>query len=243
MSSNEFYVNYLTHTYSGLVSSQTAGTQTKGMAGFMDYVSVSKQKTETAKEAEGMVNDTEKIGRQLIERMSLEEYKQYIYDQISRIPFHPSQILRSVSINITDEVFLAMQNDPEYEKWVLDILKNDFSFYDPWSSICGGSFAIHHFGASKEEYHGEGWYTGFQGGKGSALFDEEADEGFWERRAKRHKKYLEQQKESDDKKRIMKRVYQEAAMRRGDYKNMFHENGFVPMLSLINLLSVEEEKN
>lgn len=242
MSSNEFYVNYMTRAYSGFINSQITGTQTKGIAGFRDYVNVSKQKAETAKEADDQINDVRKTGRLLIENMSLEEYKQYIYDQISQIPFHPSQILRSVSINITDEGFQAMQSDPEYEKWVLDTLKNDFSFHDPWSSICGGSFAVHHFGASREEYHGEGWYTGFQGGKGSALFDEEAEEGFWKRRAKRHKKYLEQQQELDDKRKIMKRVYQEAAMRRGDYKDMFNGDGFVQMLNLANFLHVNEEK-
>lgn len=78
--------------------------------------------------------------------------------------------------------------------------------------------------------------------KESALFDEEAEEGFWERRAKRHKKYLEQQQELDDKRKIMKRVYQEAAMRRGDYKDMFNGDGFVQMLNLANLLPVNEEK-
>lgn len=242
MNSNEFYIDYLTRTYSGFINSQITGTQTKGMTGFRDYIAASEQKPETAEKTDCQVDDVTKAGRLSVQNMSLDEYKQYIYRQISKLPFHPSQMLRSVSIHITDEGFQAMQKDPEYEKWVLDTLKYDFSFNDPWSSFCGGSFAVHHFGTTKEDYHGEGWYTGFQGGKGSVLFDEEAEEGFWEKRAKRHKKYLEQQQEIADKKMIMKRVYQEAAMRRGDFKNMFNGEEIAQTLSLADLLLMNEEK-
>ncbi len=226
MSGNDLYVNYLTRAYSGLMESRLAEGSVKGIKGFYDYVNNGDKKTE----------GTEGTNAFSTENMTLEEYKQYIHMKISQIPMHPSQILRSVAIHITDEGFQAMQKDPKYEKWVMDTLKYDFGRYDPWANVCGGSFTIHYFGASKAEYHGESWYTGFQGGKGRALFETEAEESFWEKRAKRHKKYIKEQQEIHYQKEIMKRVYREAAIRRGDYENMFDKDGMAQCFNLANLL-------
>lgn len=226
MSGNDLYINYLTRAYSGLMESQLAGGSVKGIKGFYDYVNAGDKKTQGAEGTDGFSP----------ENMTLEEYKQYIYAKISQIPMHPSQILRSVSIHITEEGFQAMQKDPEYEKWVMDTLKFDFGYYDPWANVCGGSFTIHRFGASKEEYRGESWYTGFQGGKGRALFETQAQESFWEKRAKRHKKYLKEQQEIHNQKEIMKRVFREEAIRRGDYEHMFDKDGMAQCFNLANLL-------
>ncbi|MCH5265690.1 MAG: hypothetical protein J1F02_07300 [Lachnospiraceae bacterium] len=126
--------------------------------------------------------------------MTLEQYKNYIRDKISQIPLHPSQRLNSISVHISDEGFEAMQNDPEYEKWVLDTLRANFRFNDPFANMCGGSFSVHYFGATKGEYHGHGWYKGFQNGRGESLFNKEAKDSFWERRL-RHKKLMKEQYE------------------------------------------------
>lgn len=231
MTGNDLYVNYLTHAYSGLMESQLAGGAVKGIKGFRDYITCGDKKPEGTEGASAFAP----------ENMTLEEYKQYIHMKISWIPMHPSQILRSVAIHITDEGFQAMQKNPEYEKWVLDTLKYDFGYYDPWANVCGGSFTIHHFGASKEEYRGESWYTGFQGGKGRALFETEAEESFWEKRAKRHKKYLKEQQKIHDQEEIMKRVFREQAIRRGDYENMFAKDGMAACFNLANLLLMSDK--
>ena len=123
--------------------------------------------------------------------MTLEQYKQYIRNKISQMPLDPSQRLSSISVHITDEGFRAMQQDPEYQKWVLDTLRANFQFHDPFATMCGGSFSVHFFGATKEEYRGEGWYRGYQNGRAESLFDEKAKDGFWERRM-RHKKYMDE---------------------------------------------------
>lgn len=47
--------------------------------------------------------------------MTLEEYKQYLYKQISQIPIHPTRSQESRSITITDAGFQALKNDPSYE--------------------------------------------------------------------------------------------------------------------------------
>ena len=96
--------------------------------------------------------------------MSLEDYKQYIWKKISDLPMSASSQMQYISIQITDKGFEAMKNDPEYEAWVLDRLAQDFRFQNPWTAMCGGGYVVHHFGATKEQYHGESWYPGYMGG-------------------------------------------------------------------------------
>lgn len=114
-------------------------------------------------------------------QMSLDQYKQYIKDKISQIPLNLSQDPHSISVTISDAGLEAMKNDPEYEKWVMDGLKADFSSYDPWSAICGKSYSTHYFGATKEEYHGEGWYPAYAGGVGTQLYLEKSAGQLWEK--------------------------------------------------------------
>lgn len=138
--------------------------------------------------------------------MSLEAYKQYIQDKISALPMSASSRMQSISVQITDAGFEAMKNDPEYETWVLDTLARDFQFENPWTSVCGGGFAIHHFGASKEQYYGESWYPGYMGGQGAAMFEDKSKGGFWERRMESHKEFMELQQEVAEKRRLMIRL-------------------------------------
>lgn len=135
--------------------------------------------------------------------MSLEAYKQYIGDKISRLPMSASSQMQSISVQITDEGFEAMKNDPEYEAWVLDTLAQNFRFQNPWTAMCGGGYVVHHFGATKEQYHGESWYPGYMGGQGAALYDKKSEGGFWERRMERHKESIELAGEAAAKRRMM----------------------------------------
>ena len=124
----------------------------------------------------------------------MEAYKQEIYHRIAGLPMDPSRNQDSVMLEISDEGFAAMWKDPEYEQWVLDVLKKDFAVYNPWSSVSGGNLSIHHFGASKEEYRGESFAKGLSGGRKSLIEDEE--EGFWERRARINREILEAREEN-----------------------------------------------
>lgn len=222
MGDNHIFVNNMTRTYNRYLQSQLAGSSTKGVMGFKDVVA--------------SLDGSCEVNALSTKDMTLSEYKQYIYDKISQLPMHPSQSLRSVSIHISDEGFEAMQKDPEYEKWVLDVIKYDFSYYDPWSDVCGGSFAVHHFGASKEDYHGEGWYTGFRNGRGRAIYEKEAEESFWDKRKKRHKKYMKLQEEAAKKEKIMERVFQEAAIRRQDFDALLDAKGLAQSIDFASLL-------
>lgn len=96
----------------------------------------------------GMVSSSE---------MTMEEYKQYISQQIRRMPVHPGRREENISVVISEEGYAAMKNDPEYEAWVLNNLR---SFYAQ-PGICFGSrdkiYTSVYIGATKEESHSETW--------------------------------------------------------------------------------------
>ena len=136
----------------------------------------------------------------------LEAYKQSIWEKISRLPMSASQKIGSISIQISDAGFQAMKNDPEYEAWVLDTLGQNFLFQNPWVSICGGTYSIHSFGATKEEYRGSSWNAGYMGGQGVALFDTKAGKSFWEQRAERQEEFMEQQAKAAARRKMLMRL-------------------------------------
>lgn len=189
------YVNYMTKTYHNFLKSQEAKQAQAKPVSFADKIAEKQLEAAGAGQAEIVPKE-----------MPLEEYKQYIYDQISQIPIHPSQMTSSFSVHISDAGFEAMKADPEYEKWVLDRLKYDFGFNNPWAGICGGSYVVHNFGASKEEYSGQSWHAGYQNGKGESLFNQKAEDSFWERRMQRSKELMEQLEELQAKRMLDKRL-------------------------------------
>lgn len=129
---------------------------------------------------------------QAVQAMSMDQYKMYIYQKISGLPTSATQKWDAVSVNISEEGFAAMKADPAYEKWVLDTLRQDFSFYNPWSAYAGGSYRVHYFGATKEEYRGESFQMGFRnGGKHTDSAKKKNQKSFWEKRAERHKLYMD----------------------------------------------------
>ena len=233
MANNDLYINYMSRTYAGVLNSLASGS---GIGERKDFGSLVAEK-ESSERAEA----AEKVEAAFRDNMSLDEYKQYIYEKISRIPMHPSQMMRSVCVHISDAGFEAMKKDPEHERWVLDVLRKDFSSQDPWADVAGESFAVHRFGATRQEYRGDSWYLGFRGGRGGILYDEEAEESFWEKRCKRFKKYMKQCQEAAKEKQIQKRVIQEAAIRRGDFDEAVFAEGLVQTMNLGNFLFASGE--
>ena len=120
--------------------------------------------------------------------MTLEEYKQYIYDKIIRMPVNYSQIQDAVSIMISDKGFEAMKADPEYEKWVLDTIRHDLSAYYPWGTVGESTYRSHYFGATKKEYRG---YCYAKDNKYKRLAEQQrAKIAEQEKRKRKHKEYL-----------------------------------------------------
>lgn len=156
------------------------------------------------------VSDLKRVS---VENMTMDEYKAYIRQRIYALPVNHTQALNSVAVDITDEGFAAMKDDPEYEEWVLGTLRVDFAATDPWSGITGGRFVIHRFGSTKEEYRGESWNLSENGGMGQSIFNAGAKKSFWQRRSESIQSYLEAQELLDLQQRRMERLS-------GDYYSM-----------------------
>ncbi len=178
MAGNSIDVNSMTKTYANFA--KCYGPQKSQVSGskFADVVL-------------GKLEEAERTEAVSTKDMTMEEYKEYIYDTIAGLRMHPSQYRNTVSVYISDAGFEAMKNDPEYEAWVLDTLKKNFSFNDPWGPMNGGNYVVHSFGATKEEYHG---YS--QPKESRKSFRKKMEENYWEERRKRrkelNKKYYEE---------------------------------------------------
>lgn len=121
--------------------------------------------------------------------MTMEEYKQYIYDKILRMPVDPSQIQDAVSIQISEEGFAAMKADPEYEKWVLDTIRRDLGAYNPWGRMGESTYRSHYFGATKQEYRG---YCFAKENRSRRLAEQRRQQiAEQEKRKKKRREYLE----------------------------------------------------
>ena len=91
MANNSFFVNNMTKAWDGYMQSQLSKGNVKGVMGFKDVVTA--------------VGGKEEADAYSTADMTLDEYKQYIYQKISRIPMNPSQTMRSIAIHISDAGF------------------------------------------------------------------------------------------------------------------------------------------
>ncbi len=90
--------------------------------------------------------------------MSMNEYKAYITEQISEIPFDETRPNDEEFIQISDAGWEAMKEDPSYETWVLDKIRSTRSTSDGYYSLGGsGSYTMESFGASREDYRVQSW--------------------------------------------------------------------------------------
>lgn len=122
--------------------------------------------------------------------MTLDEYKQYITDKIQSMPVNSTHWLESETIVISDKGYEAMQADPEYETWVLDTIQKNLEMPNYAAAVTPKLeyFAVHSFGASKEEYRGQSWSRQPR----SPL---DTTESYWTTRRKRSKHILELEQE------------------------------------------------
>ena len=126
------------------------------------------------------------------QEMSLDEYKAYIEGKLQNIPRNFTRHRDDVTIVISDDGYRAMQNDSDYEAWVLDSVREELSFPD---YLCGypGTYGRHEvieFGATKEDYRGHSLAIR----KNDSRHVEE-EETYWDRRIKRLKAQLQAEQE------------------------------------------------
>ncbi|MBQ9365213.1 MAG: hypothetical protein IJT82_05495 [Schwartzia sp.] len=89
--------------------------------------------------------------------MALPEYKEYIKNQIEGLPMADSRDRDTITIDMTDECFVHMRDDPTYEKWVMDSIRSAFLTENKSSKMFGGSYMMLRFGRERGDYTAETW--------------------------------------------------------------------------------------
>ena len=119
--------------------------------------------------------------------MTLDEYKEYITDNLQKIPRHPSTFKDDETVVISDEGFAAMQKDSDYEAWVLEYVEKNLAVPDYLCFYPGhsGRVGVMYFGEKKEDTHGT------MMSKPSHQPNFGLEESFWAMRIQRLKKRLE----------------------------------------------------
>ena len=135
--------------------------------------------------------------------MAPEEYKAYIAEKLRALPRSATQCKDDDTIIISDEGFAAMQADPEYEKWVLDVVAENLSA-TTIGFLYNGHKAVHQFGATKEEYRG----TSLAKQKDDIFSHMMQDtKNYWEIRRERLRKALEITEELSQKRAALDEMY------------------------------------
>ena len=124
------------------------------------------------------------------DEMSLDEYKQWVMNQISQFPVSGwvRSTFSSGSIVIKEEAFERMKNDPEYENYVLNRVRSAYSVQGLPVGSNNVSFDV--IGASPEECYG---YAGPVGKSGSETTND--GESWWEKRHERMEELMKEQEE------------------------------------------------
>ena len=148
------------------------------------------------------------------DEMSLDEYKQWVMNQISQFPVSGwvRSTFSSGSIVIKEEAFERMKNDPEYENYVLNRVRSAYSVKG--LSVGSNNVSFDVIGASPEEWYG---YAGPVGKSGLETAND--GETWWEKRHKRLEEFIEEQIEKNQKEHLIKRKQKEDVYRSRTYES------------------------
>ena len=151
-------------------------------------------------------NGLEKISPQ---DMTLDEYKNYIEGELQNIPRHFTRHRDDVTIVISDAGYQEMQNDSDYEAWVLNSVREGLSFPDYLWAYPGtnGRYDVMEFGATREDFRGHMWSKP----KNNSLNRSDNEETYWELRLKRLKARLKAEQELFERERILQKTCDESA--------------------------------
>lgn len=123
------------------------------------------------------------------EQNDLETYKASFAERVDLLPIHNSRVRDDVTVDITDECYEAMREDPKYEEWVLETIRNVVSTENPFASMSGGNYTSMHFGATRSHYSAHSWSKDTSSSQLPGSEDE--DKSYWEKRAEREEKNRE----------------------------------------------------
>lgn len=148
------------------------------------------------------------------EDMTLEEYKQWVMNELSQLPVSGwvQSSFSSGALVIKEEAFENMKNDPEFEEYVLNRVRSLYSANG--LPIGSNNVCYEVIGGSPEECYG---YAGPVGGGNANIFDK--DESWWKERHEEFEELLETQAKAAYKKAQLNR-----ALAKEEYLNSQYEN-------------------
>ena len=161
--------------------------------------------------------------------MTMEEYQTYIWRKIDSFPFSPTRPFDEETIKISDKCWNRMKSDPEYEKKMMDIIKDGRQYPDPFFGMgSSGAYSVLEFDGG-EGCRSHTWSKNFGGSRSGARkqFERESEGGFWTIREKRAK----QQAELDAKYYEKKEMYQNIGEHRAMLREMIARQQGLPRSS------------
>ena len=184
------------------------------------------QKIETLKEAKSIILRLKKFFKELnlseseIKKLfqecdlNLRESEKFGMEEMLEELGLQGCLIPGDSIDISDEGFKAMKEDPEYEKWVLEDLSKALSTpYPGWARSIGGSrYVVAHIGASKDDCRADGWHMGYENGKGASVWESKSKESFWSKRGDQKRIQAQTDKKITEKRALEKKWMQKIDM-------------------------------
>ncbi len=143
------------------------GNQTKSSTVMSDYY---RENPGKRAEQESRVNEGRKLLKEAglypedINNLSMDCFKDSVSRLISNIPYSTTRPFDEETVVISDAGWENMKSDPDYASWVAGFIKEDRSAANSVSDgEDKGTYCVHNFGATPEEYRGHSFSKIFGG--------------------------------------------------------------------------------
>lgn len=163
------------------------------------------------------INGTEKT-EQLTPEEELEVFKKEFYEELSKINIH--QTISNVAINISEDAFKKMKEDPQYKQQILNLLKRDLG-----SSLaprnCSAVFTV---GSSLKDYRGDSWPVGYDSefyARSQDSFYKKTSESKKDKQKELLEEYLEKRQEA---KRISQEILDKKLQKEEDMRQALRKS-------------------
>ena len=141
--------------------------QTKSSTVMSDYY---RENPDKRAEQESRVNEGRKLLKEAglypedINNLSMDCFKDSVSRLISNIPYSSTRPFDEETVVISDTGWENMKSDPDYVAWVAGFIKEDRSAANSVSDgEDKGTYCVHNFGATPEEYRGHSFSKIFGG--------------------------------------------------------------------------------
>lgn len=163
------------------------------------------------------VNETAKIEKMTIEE-ELEVFKKEFYEKLTKVNSH--RTVGNMAVNISEDAFKKMKEDPAYKEKVLSLIKRDWGdSYAPRN--CSVLITV---GSSLDDYRADSWPIGYD-----SEFDVRSRNSYYEKTSESKKakqkeileEYLQKRQEA---KRIEKKLINEKIEKENDRQEVLRKS-------------------